>query len=381
MGYKDSNGKIRVALVCTSINQLGGKNNHLKNIYKFLNGGEFKIFIICCSKVEKEVSSFMLRNGVPAEDLILIPRIKKWLVVFIIWELRKFFLAKKIKIVHTFDLQSDIFGSIAAKLSGINKIYSFFESTMISENNHWLKIIFYRSINILIKGFFKKNVVASYGLKNELVSGEFRPAESVVVIHLGIEIPEKFRNLHCYLNGLSEAKPVIGTISRLSKEKAIDRFISAIPFVLHEIPNARFIIVGKGAEEKRLKAACQKQAIDLKVTFKEWTDRVFEELEALDLFVMPSQREGCPTALLEALAAARPVVASEIEGISDIIENGKDGLMVDTKNPRVFAQAIVSLCRNFELAYFLGKNGYQKVKTHFTIENEMNLIKDLYRGS
>lgn len=378
MNNNSNNRLLRVALVCTSMNQLGGKNRHLKNLYKYLDRDIFKIFIICCSKVKDELIDFMIREGVPEEDLILLSRFKKWMIVPFILDLRRFFIDNKISIVHTFDIQSDIIGAFAARLAGIKYIFSFFESKAIVENISFIKQLVYKLFNLPVRRWFAKNVVVSEGLKKELIFGKFRPPESIEVIHLGFKVPDKYKGYKWSFKRLKERRPLIGTISRFSKEKGIERFIAAIPFVLKEIPDAQFIIAGKGPELRNLWLQVQQLGLISKVIFKEWVDDVFPILETIDIFVMPSVREGCPIALLEALAFCRPVVASRIEGVIDIIEHGKDGLLVDTTNPEAFSKSIIFLCKNPEKAILLGENGCQKIDTQFTIEREISQIKQLY---
>jgi len=211
-----------------------------------------------------------------------------------------------------------------------------------------------------------------------LVSGKFRFPDNIVLIPIGFDISDKYKNCKCSFEKLKKGKPLVGTASRLSKAKGIDYFIAAMPLILQQEPNVKFIIASNGPEEKKLKKQVRQLGLTSKVTFTGWAEDIFSIMESIDIFVMPSRREGCPIALFEALALSRPVVASKIEGISDIISDGEDGLLVDTANPEEFAERIVFLCRNPEKATLLGESGYQKVNTKFTIEREMVQIEALY---
>ncbi len=370
--------KIRIALVCTSINQLGGKNIHLRNLYLNLNKDKFEVFIFCCSKVKIELRDFFVHEGVKKEDVIFLSRSKKWLGIPFILELRKRLLDKRIDIVHTFQIQSDIFGFFAASLAGIKSVFSLFESKVIPDNICLSKRFFYKFANKFIKGRFLKTIAVSKGLKEELISGRFRPDNRIEVIHLGFDISEKHKDCQSLLKNLRERKPVIGSISRLSKEKGIDRFVTAMPFVLQKEPQARFVITSKGPEEKKLKAQVRQLGLTSKVTFLGWVEDIYSVLKVIDIFVMPSVREGCPIALLEALASSKPVVASRIEGISDIIDDDEEGLLVDAADPWAFAEKIVFLCRNPGKAILLGENGYRKVSVDFAAEREIFQIEALY---
>lgn len=372
--------RINVALVCTSINQLGGKNIHLKNLYRHINSSILKLYIVVCSSVERELKEYMIREGVNENDLILLPRFKKWLLLPFILEMRKIFQDKEIDIVHTFQIQSDVLGGVAARMSGITSLYSIFESKIIEDNISLMKSSFYKLVNSLIKHWFTKTIVVSEGLKRELIQGNFRPSDRIEVIHIGIDIPAVSAERKWAFGNLLQKRPLIGTIGRFSREKALGRFIKAMPLVLKGCSEAEFIIVGKGPEENKLKALAKELGLEKKLKFKPWTEDVFSVMGSIDIFVITSIREGCPHILLEALSTGRPVVASNIEGILDIIEDGKDGLLVDTANHYVLAQRILYLCDNLREAISLGQNGLSKIREQFNIKAEMQRYEELYTG-
>jgi len=375
------NRKIRVALICTSLNQMGGSNNHFKNMYLNLNSETFKISIILSTSLEKEHKKFMIQAGVKEEDIILIPRFKKRLILPFIMDLRKSLKTRNIDIVHTFQIQSDIFGSIAARMAGIKCVISQHESKVIVEVLPLFKEIFYRLFNTCIRDFFRKTVAVSEGLKKELIAERLRPEGKIEIIPLGINIPSRYKDYEFSFAGLRKKRPVIGTIGRLNKEKRIEHFINAMPFVLEKMPQARFRIIGKGDEKEKLRRQVSRMNLDSVVEFKEvpWSEPIYNAFMNLDIFVMPSLREGCPTALLEALAFARPVVASDIEGIKDIVEDGKDGFMTDTSNSQLFAEKILYLCENPDEAIAMGERGRRKIFDNFTIEAEMSRYRKLYQ--
>jgi glycosyltransferase involved in cell wall biosynthesis len=162
----------------------------------------------------------------------------------------------------------------------------------------------------------------------------------------------------------------------------VDRFVAAMPLVLKQIPDAQFLIVGKGDEEKNIRRQLRELNIESRVCMKQvsWKATVYEVLEGIDIFVMPSKREGCPVALLEALSLARPVIASDIPGIRDILKNGENGLLVDMDNSASLTEKIVFLCCHADKAVIMGKNGLSRVNNYFTIEAEMKKFNDLYLG-
>ena len=373
--------QIRVAIVCTSLNQIGGKNVHFKNMYKNLNSEKISMTIILSSSIENEHKAYLLQEGVNEKDIVFIPRLKKWLFLPFIIALVRIFKSRKINIAHTFQIQSDILGIIAACIAGVDCVISQQESKAIEETLSPLKSLFYRLFNVCIKNSFNKTVAVSEGLKRELITEKFRPKEKIEVIPLGVTIPKEYSDCEFSFEGLIKKNPLIGTIARLNKEKGIDRFINAAPFILEKVPQARFLIVGKGDQKENLQEQVKKLNLDSKVEFREfpWSEPIYKVLTTIDIFVMPSLREGCPTGLLEALASSRPVVASQIEGISDLIDDGKNGLMVDTKDPCLFAEKIIFLCDHPDTAIAMGKAGRRKILKDFTLEREMERFRKLYQ--
>lgn len=374
--------KIQVALVCTSVNALGGKSTHLMNMYKYLNGAGVGITLICCSIIENELRDFMLVNGVRKEDFIIIPHRKKLFLLPFFIDLVKLIKDRNINVVHLFQIQSDILVGIPARLAGVKNIISQFESKIIEDNISIFKQLFYRTVNFFIKHLFKRTVVVSYGLKRELTDERFRDPERTEVIHLGVDIPDIYKNRDYQFANLKNGVPVIGMVSGFQVVKGIDRFISIVPIIAKKLPKASFLIIGQGSEEKNLKEMVERLGLKDKVRFGKipWTERVFTGLEAIDVIVMPSIREGCPYSLLEALVMARPVIASKIEGVMDIIEDEKDGLLVDTADPEEFAEKVISLCQNPDKAIALGENGRKKILTEFTIAREMDRYNALYES-
>lgn len=360
---------------------LGGKSVHLKHLYNYLGNSDLKICIIGCSNIEDKWRQVMLHGGVREEDFIMIPRYKKWFMLPFIFQLRGIFIKKEIDIVHTFQVQSDILGGIAARLAGARYIISQYESKIIEDNVSIIKQFFYRMVNKLIKKWFRKTIVVSEGLKKELALEKFRPPETVEVVHLGLQLPDAYRKMQFSFDNLREGRPLIGTVGRLSKEKAMERLIMAAPLVLKEIPRAKFLIFARGEEKENLSVLINRLGVSSQVILDDrpWIESIYELLKTIDIFVMPSIREGCPTALLEALVLARPTVASDIEGIRDIIENNKEGILVNTADAELFAEKIIFLCKNPDKAINFGESGRKKVLADFTMESEMAKFRKLYQ--
>ncbi|MBF0504277.1 MAG: glycosyltransferase family 4 protein [Candidatus Omnitrophica bacterium] len=372
-----SSRPFKIALVCSTLNQLGGPALHIRNFYRYLNGSEFQLTLIFCSQNETALRDFMREGGVRPEDMIFIPHARKQTVLPFILTLRDIFIRESFDIVHAFETQTQVLAGWAAYWAGVKKFICHCEAQFLPSTISFPKRFFFRTLNFFLKNYFTKTVAVSAGLKKELIKNGLRPPQKVQLIHLGIEVTQK-QGVSLSYPGLAAGMPVIGTLSRLSIEKGLDRFIETMPRILKTIPAARFVIYGDGEEKESLRASAQRLGMSEKIEFKPWARDVGQAMQELEVFVMPSQREGLPIALLEAMSVGRLCVASDIEGIQDVIYNGIDGILIDTTNIQSFADAVLSVCSNPVKAVAMGQAAAEKVRSSFNIEREIREIRGLY---
>jgi len=370
---------VRVALVCT-MNQLGGTSTHVRHIYSHLQGRGVRLTLIFCSLQEKALRDYMIAGGCDPRDMIFIPNITKKFFIPFIMELEKIFVGGQFDIVHAFDVQSHVLAGLAAyRIKGL-KVLCHCEGQFLATTVSWPKRLLYRVINFFLKDYFIRSLAVSRGLADELIRGGFRPARKVEVLHLGITPLDGGDPASLTYPGFSSGAPVVGTLSRLSVEKGIDRFIRAAPLVIGEVPAVRFVICGYGPDALRLRALAKELGVEDRVEFRSlpFTADIRDVFKTYDIYAFPSLREGLPITLLEAMSMGRPSIASDIEGVREVIDNGVDGVLVDTADPQAFAQAIIKLCRNIPGAVDMGRRGLQKVHTAFHVEREMARLREIY---
>lgn len=175
-------------------------------------------------------------------------------------------------------------------------------------------------------------------------------------------------------------------VGRLVKRKGVNYLIWALKEVLKEI-KVKLIIVGDGSERKNLENLIKELEINDYIEFKGFVSD--QELayyyQNCDLFVLPAiidekgDTEGLGVVLLEAMVYRKPVIASAVGGILDIIRNYENGILVPEKNPKILAEKILEVLKNDRLAERLGEKGYQFVKENFSWERIIQSLKDLYK--
>jgi len=171
---------------------------------------------------------------------------------------------------------------------------------------------------------------------------------------------------------------VVGSVGRLARQKAYDVLLAAVPPVLARCPNTHFVIVGTGAQKEALQAQAHTLGIAGQVTFTGARSDVVEVLKTFDLFVSSSRYEGLPTVVLEAIAAGLPIVATQVSGNSELIQNGVSGVLAPAENPVGLAAAIVAMATGQVPAAEMTKFAYEKVKNLYSIDAIAARYADFY---
>ena len=179
------------------------------------------------------------------------------------------------------------------------------------------------------------------------------PEARTRVVYLGAPVddfaggrtPEEVRSVRSGL-GLPAEGPVVGTITRLMPAKGNEYLVEAARTVLDEVPDAHFCIVGEGELASDLEALARRLGVAGRVRFAGYTRDVAGALAAFDVVAFPSLWEGTPLTAFEALAAGRPIVATDADGLSDILHHDRDAIIVPKRDPGALAQALVALLRS-----------------------------------
>jgi glycosyltransferase involved in cell wall biosynthesis len=185
-----------------------------------------------------------------------------------------------------------------------------------------------------------------------------------------VTLPDEF--------GLEPGSRTVGVVARLEPEKGHQTLIEAWPQVLREVPDAYLLIVGEGSRREFLEEWAAAHKVAHRVVFTGRRDDIPAVTAALDVAVLPSWREAQGLSILEAMALSRPVVASDVGGIPEMIEDGVTGLLVEHDNPVALAGAVVRLLQDREFAKRIAKAGHDLVHERFCIELMVKAIEQIY---
>jgi glycosyltransferase involved in cell wall biosynthesis len=171
---------------------------------------------------------------------------------------------------------------------------------------------------------------------------------------------------------------LVGVVARLAPEKGHPTLLDAWPQVLQQVPNAYLLIVGEGGQREALEQQAAERRIAHRVVFTGRRDDVPAVTAALDVAVLPSYREAQGLTVLEAMALGRPVVASNVGGIPEMIDDGISGLLVPPHDAPALAAAISRLLLDHPYADTLARAGHDVVHERFCVEQMVRAIETIY---
>ncbi|MEA1948374.1 MAG: glycosyltransferase family 4 protein [Thermodesulfobacteriota bacterium] len=224
-------------------------------------------------------------------------------------------------------------------------------------------------------------IAISHKIKDVLVNDGI-PSGRIFVVHSGIN-PNRFDDtgkdyLIAEFN-IKSSEQVVINVAHLAGHKGQRYLVQAIPLVLAKIPTARFFIVGGGELMDELRTLAASLGLKQELIFTGFRRDVGAFYQIADLFVMSSVQEGLGTAVLDALALGKPVVATKSGGIPEIIKNEDSGLLVPPADPKALSEGIIRMLTDDELAKRVSRTGKSVVKQKFTIDTMVDRNIDVYR--
>jgi glycosyltransferase involved in cell wall biosynthesis len=185
--------------------------------------------------------------------------------------------------------------------------------------------------------------------------------------------------------GIPPGSHVLITIGRLEHQKGIDVLLDAAAVVNQRFGDAHYLIVGNGPDRVKLERQAQRLGLTQSVHWAGNRSEVAGLLATSTALVLPSRWEGMPNVVLEAMAAGKPVVATDVEGVRELVRPGLNGWVVAKENPQALADSICQLLNDSSLSLIMGKNSQDIVKKEFTkeifIENHVKIWRRLVAGT
>jgi glycosyltransferase involved in cell wall biosynthesis len=282
-----------------------------------------------------------------------------------LWAFARWCRDRRIAVVHTTELYSNIFGLPGAALAGVPVRIG--NRREINPDKSAAQIALQRAAY----GCAQRIVANSHAAADRLIA-ERVPQRKVAVIPNGLDF-------HAFEPRIAAERPRrVAVVANLRPEKGHDVLIDAAADVLRRVPDARFDLVGGGPELDALVARAEARQVRHAFAFLGHQDNVAARLAAADLFVLPSRSEAFPNAVLEAMAAGMPIVASAVGGIRELIDDQQTGLLVPAGDPRALADRIVRLMTMPRLAQRLGEAARAAAEARYSFERMVSSFDALY---
>jgi len=372
---------IKVLHIITHLPIGGAQDNTLITVEK-LDRQKFDVSLMCSPEGDwieraKKIPDLKL---IPVKALTRRIHIINDMIAF--WKIYKLIKNGAYTIVHTHSSKPGVLGRIAAKLARvpiiIHTIHGFpFHDFMNSATKQ-----FYIIIERFLSRISDKIVTVSKLNLEKAVDLRLEKRRKFVNIYSGIDFDkfdvkidaERKKNELGILNG----EKIVGMVGRLSEQKAPTDFVKAIPEVLKAHDDVRFIIVGDGELKEKTLDLSKKLNVDSKLMVLGFREDVPELLQTFDVFVLTSLWEGLGRSLTEAMYTGRSVVATNVEGVPELVKPGKTGLLVEPRDVQAIAKGIIHLLDDEKSAGKMGKAAAESIHADFTADAMVKNLEKLY---
>lgn len=368
----------RILFVASSL-PVGGAERQIQTLAENLAPDRF-VSTFCCAKAPGVIGEELMAAGFTVHSRL----IRRRYDLSLIFKLRRLIEREAIDLVYARDeLNVIVCGALAAALSGIPVVISE-HSTIRPHRRRRIALV-----RRLLLPVIDRVIAVAEAHKEYLVRYEGLDPGKIQVIYNGVD-PDRFEvvpstSLREELD-MPRHAPTAGIVAVLRPEKAHDVFLEAAYLVNQALPSTYFLIVGDGPERERLERLADGLGMGSRVRFCGHRSDIPQILAELDVVVLSSdaRRETFPMALLEAMAAGKPVVATRVGSIPEMVLDGITGYLVPLRSPADLAVRLRRLLEDAELRARMGARGRERVKRRFIAERMVRetegLIEDVIRS-
>lgn len=371
-----NNGKITIAWVSS---RYAGKGPPMVDALLGLDSEKFRKISIYLKK-DSDEPNFLEKSGIKTFYLSG----KKYFRIFNFCAVRK--LAKilrdeKVDIIHSQRHQATVYATLAAKLAKTPVIFGHVHGLNRSAKprRKFINALISKKISRLLTagGVVRQDVIKQFpGIREEQV---ISIDNSIDVSHFcDVELTKAAARENA---GLCEDELVFGTVGRFAPTKGYTYLVDAFAAVKKRLPAAQLVFVGDGRCENEIKEQVKKCGIEGSVHFLGRRNDVPELLRAMDIFVFPSIAEGMPYAVLEAMAAGVPIIASAVGAIPDVLDKGRLGRLVEVRSVEGLAEAMVEIAEMGEVELSrMVKEAKDKAKSRYNHDKAIKTLQNLYES-
>jgi glycosyltransferase involved in cell wall biosynthesis len=230
--------------------------------------------------------------------------------------------------------------------------------------------------------FHLRNAALSRWKYRQMLVADGVPAARTVTVHEGIDLERVEATPRASLHEelfLPHQAPIVGNVAALVPHKGQRHLIESAALVVRKVPDARFVIAGEGELRPALERQIKEHRLEKHVLLAGFRPDVLSLHKAFDIFVMSSITEGLGTSLLDAMAAAKPIVATATGGIPEVVVDGVTGILVPPRDDATMAAAIVRLLKDSDLRGRMGYAGLARARELFSAERMLKETLKVYK--
>jgi glycosyltransferase involved in cell wall biosynthesis len=280
---------------------------------------------------------------------------------------------ERIDILHAHMPRAAVPGAVLARGAGVPVVIAHEHGT--DYYGHWLRKLLDRQV---VSRLSDVVFTPSEWDRRNLIDNGHMPAERVTVFRNGISAPAPSDAPGVRDELAAPGQPLVGAVGRLIPVKGYSDLIEAVHRLRAQGLQVRCVIAGTGPAEARLRDLIAGLELEESVTLLGFRSDVADLLRALDVLVMPSHREAAPLALIEAMAAGCPIVATRVGGLPELIDDGVSGLLVPPGAPDTLAAGIARLINEPGLGRRLGQAAQRRQRAELSVEAMLGHLQDIY---
>ena len=300
-----------------------------------------------------------------------------------LWQLDRLLAREKFDLVHTHNSKAGFLGRLAARRNRVPIVIHTVHGFAFHEAENWV----FRHLFILLERMAARWCDQMIAISQPMLEWAQRekiaPPEKFVKIYSGIEV-ERFRNQPPRPElksrfGIEAEETVIGVVSKLWEGKGHEHLIDAMARLLDSGHRLKLLIVGEGYLEEKLREKVKHLGIEKAVVFTGFWSNVPEITALLDVSVLPSFYEGMGRVVLEAMAAGKPVVATRVGGLTELVEDQVSGYLIPPGDVSALVKRLESLITNPDLRQKMGQKGAQRIQQEHSAETMVKMIHQVYQ--
>jgi glycosyltransferase involved in cell wall biosynthesis len=372
---------VKIAVLAT-VTDFGGAERVVLSLINNVNSDSFELVPIIFTIPSMEDGVFLKhldRAGKKYYKIFVNDYKLKYLNPLVnIVETYKLLKKQKFDLIHTHGYRADVLGIFLSKLMGLP-----FISTCHGFILNDLNLKLYSRLDHFVLRFANKIMAVSQGIKNDLVKSGIEESlitviQNAVDLNGNEELFTQNRQIKRALFNIKDNEFVVGYIGRLSEEKGVKYLIEAI-LMLHDLNMpVKTIIIGEGPQRNELEDLVKKTNIEDRIFFTGFQDNIEYWLPSIDVFALPSLTEGTPMSLLEAMAEGIPVVASAVGGVPQVVDSGKNGILVAAGKSEEIKDAIHLLYKDEALRNSLSREAKKMMQMKYSVQEWINKIEMEY---